>query len=255
MSPEQMRASPNLDARADIWSLGAILFELLTGRCPFEEETPARLCARVLVEEAPSLSSFSSTAPAELDAIVRRCLQKEPSARFQSVTELAGALRAFLSGEQASLRESTRLSFDVDVDIEVEPPAHNPRKTAGLALLGLSALLVIAEVGSWQFRSSPEDARWLAGNRASAAETATPVAKPIPKAPEPVAAPPQVVSAVVAPASASATVERPRAVPTHAPVGPLYYLPPVRNPAVSQGEHGSRASDAVADSPEARYGL
>ena len=55
MSPEQMRASPNLDARADIWSLGAILFELLTGSCPFEADTPAQLCTKVMVEDAPSL--------------------------------------------------------------------------------------------------------------------------------------------------------------------------------------------------------
>jgi serine/threonine protein kinase len=93
MSPEQMRASPTLDARADIWSLGAILFELLTGSCPFEADTPARLCAKVMVEDAPSLLRFSKRAPVQLDAIVRRCLQKDPAARFQTVTDLADALR------------------------------------------------------------------------------------------------------------------------------------------------------------------
>ena len=103
MSPEQMRASPNLDERADIWSLGAILFELLTGKCPFEADTPALLCTKVMVDDAPSLRSLSSSAPLELDAIVRRCLQKDPSARFQSVTELADALRDFMaSAERAS---------------------------------------------------------------------------------------------------------------------------------------------------------
>src|SRR5882724_1267560 len=102
MSPEQMRASPNLDARADIWSLGAILFELLTGKCPFDADTPAQLCTKVMVDDAPSLRSFSSRAPVELDTIVRRCLQKDPSARFQSVTDLADALRDFVAKAESA---------------------------------------------------------------------------------------------------------------------------------------------------------
>src|SRR5665811_48176 len=91
MSPEQMRASADLDARADIWSLGAILFELVTGKCPFEAETTALLATKIMLEEAPSLRAFSRAAPEALDAIVRRCLQKEPSARFQNVIELSDA--------------------------------------------------------------------------------------------------------------------------------------------------------------------
>ncbi|MEO6598831.1 MAG: serine/threonine-protein kinase, partial [Polyangiaceae bacterium] len=88
MAPEQMRAAPDLDARADIWSLGAIFYELLTARCPFEAESPAALCTKVMVDDAPSLRAFSESIPEQLDEILRRCLQKDPSARFQSVAEL-----------------------------------------------------------------------------------------------------------------------------------------------------------------------
>src|SRR5450432_707431 len=99
MAPEQMRASPHVDGRADIWSLGAVLFELLTGKCPFEGESVQVVCVNVLSIDAPSLRGFSQEAPEDLDAIVRRCLEKAPDARFQSVTELATALRNFVSAD------------------------------------------------------------------------------------------------------------------------------------------------------------
>jgi eukaryotic-like serine/threonine-protein kinase len=93
MSPEQMRASRDIDARADIWSLGAILFELLTGRCPFDGDSVPSVCAKVLGEEPLSLRELASDVPAELELIVDLCLRKAASERFQSVDELAGALR------------------------------------------------------------------------------------------------------------------------------------------------------------------
>src|SRR5450755_1893958 len=80
MAPEQMRASPSVDGRADIWSLGAVLFELLTGKCPFEGESVQVVCVNVLNVDTPSLRSFSDDAPENLDAIVRRCLEKNPEA-------------------------------------------------------------------------------------------------------------------------------------------------------------------------------
>src|SRR3954454_15395761 len=81
MAPEQMRASPDVDARADIWSLGAILFELLTGQCPFEGDTITEVCGKVLVEAPPSLSAFSTCTATELDTVIARCLQKDPNLR------------------------------------------------------------------------------------------------------------------------------------------------------------------------------
>src|SRR6188474_246088 len=78
MAPEQIRAEPNLDARADIWSLGTILFELLTGRCPFQAETVAAMYQKVLNEDPPSLLEFLPDAPKELDVIIQLCLRKDP---------------------------------------------------------------------------------------------------------------------------------------------------------------------------------
>ena len=119
MSPEQMRASLAIDGRADIWSLGAILCELLTGRCPFEGESLAVVCAKVLSDEAPSLHSLADNAPAPLVCIVARCLAKDPEQRFADVGKLATALREFASAEGKSCADrSARLASGINFKSE-----------------------------------------------------------------------------------------------------------------------------------------
>ncbi|HEX3775329.1 MAG TPA: serine/threonine-protein kinase [Polyangiaceae bacterium] len=116
MSPEQMRASPEVDARADIWSLGAVLFELLTGKSPFEGESVQVVCANVLSGEPSSLSASAEDAPEALDAILRRCLEKKPEARFESVSELAAALRDFVNSEgQSNTERGARLASGISL--------------------------------------------------------------------------------------------------------------------------------------------
>jgi serine/threonine-protein kinase len=140
MAPEQMRASPDIDARADIWSLGAILFELLTGQCPFEGETITEVCAKVLTEEPASLSQVENGAATELDHVIARCLQKDPALRYQSVNDFAAALRAWRPSE----------------DVELPEPRPRRRGSARLPLAmgALSALLALGAVGFWQTRGS-----------------------------------------------------------------------------------------------------
>jgi len=92
MSPEQMLTPSSVDAHADVWSLGVLLFELLTARLPFEGESVPQVCANVLAAPAPRPSLHCADLGPELDAIVLRCLEKEPARRFGSVSELARAL-------------------------------------------------------------------------------------------------------------------------------------------------------------------
>ena len=92
MSPEQLRSSKNVDARTDIWALGVILYELLSGRRPFRADTFSALCIQVATEPVPTLDV---PLPHGLDQVVMRCLQKDPDHRFQNVAELAAALEPY----------------------------------------------------------------------------------------------------------------------------------------------------------------
>jgi serine/threonine protein kinase len=95
MSPEQIRATSEVDARADIWALGCVLFELLTGACAFDAPTLMQLGAAILEREPVPLRRLLPEAPAELEAIISRCLEKDVEKRYQNVAELAIALYPF----------------------------------------------------------------------------------------------------------------------------------------------------------------
>jgi serine/threonine-protein kinase len=91
MCPEQAGGEP-VDARGDIYSLGAVAFFMLTGRPPFEASTVGKLISAHLTQPAPPLTAIRSDLPADLTAVVARCLDKEPKQRFQSAAELEAAL-------------------------------------------------------------------------------------------------------------------------------------------------------------------
>ncbi|HVE71855.1 MAG TPA: protein kinase [Thermoanaerobaculia bacterium] len=92
MSPEQVRAQP-LDARTDIFSFGTVLYEMLTGKSPFERDSAIETMHAVLAVDPPAPSAVQPEVPASLDAIVRHCMEKDPRERFQSARDLAFQLR------------------------------------------------------------------------------------------------------------------------------------------------------------------
>src|SRR4051812_5857690 len=102
MSPEQVRNAKQVDARADIWSLGVILHELLTGNPVFQADTLPGICAAIIADEPPPLCALREDAAPGLEAVLRRCLEKSVKQRFQSTHELMQALRPFASTSVAS---------------------------------------------------------------------------------------------------------------------------------------------------------
>ena len=97
MSPEQMRESRAADARSDVWSIGVCLYELLTGKGPFDAATLPDLFVRVLHGTPEPPQSLRPEIPAGLADIILRCLEKDPAQRFQSAVELTRALAPWAS--------------------------------------------------------------------------------------------------------------------------------------------------------------
>jgi len=94
MAPEQIRSSKQVDARTDLWSVGACLYRILTGTRPFDGKNEIDIVEGILFKEAPPLSALRRDVPPAVEAVVAKCLRKNPDERFRSARELAAALAA-----------------------------------------------------------------------------------------------------------------------------------------------------------------
>lgn len=92
MAPEQMQSARDVDGRADIWSVGAILYELISGQPPYPAESLPQLCNLLLTQDPAPLSVVRADVPPEVEEVVMRCLARQLEARWQTVPELVGAL-------------------------------------------------------------------------------------------------------------------------------------------------------------------
>jgi serine/threonine-protein kinase len=103
MSPEQVRNPRSVDARTDIWSLGTILYELLTGRVAFGGLSAPEIFAAVIESTPPLVRTYRPQIPAELESAVAWCLQRDPAARPANVSALARAIVSYGSGRWSAL--------------------------------------------------------------------------------------------------------------------------------------------------------
>jgi serine/threonine-protein kinase len=150
MSPEQLRSLPDVDCRTDVWSMGAVMYELLSGRPPFHAASIPEICAAIL-DATPAPLPVSC--PEALQAVVMRCLEKDRARRFQSMAELAAALvphapgdaRAYASRASSILRAST-LNLDVAREAGVSEAASAARSASHPFRFQSSALVAAATV-------------------------------------------------------------------------------------------------------------
>jgi serine/threonine protein kinase len=144
MSPEQVLGQA-VDHRTDIFALGAILFEMLSGQRAFRKETVADTMRGILNEETPDISQLVPAAPPALHRIVRRCLEKNREQRFQSASDLAFALEALSDSGIAGRTVTTTVQSPWSrIAAKVSREADFPHRTAVIATIACAIVLVLA---------------------------------------------------------------------------------------------------------------
>jgi serine/threonine protein kinase len=146
MSPEQAQGKP-ADERSDIYSLGAVLYEMLTGRTPFEEENPDKLLQQIAYKAPPALYEVKPDLPPTLAQIVTKAMSKRPEKRYQDAQQMALDLKRHLLRERAERRRrsiaSAAPAASPDSGPDVAPVGAGPRR---LWLVAASVLLVTLAV-------------------------------------------------------------------------------------------------------------
>jgi serine/threonine protein kinase len=164
MSPEQIRSEAKVDARSDIYALGIVLFEMLTGTKPFRADTPAKMMMQHLESPVPRLPEGKTGLPADINGVLIRAMAKDPDLRFQKASDLGNAVSDISSGKNPSLTETAATNVWKEStggsprEGAVEPStprrvakarmtARKPRKNrlvwAAIGLIGLLALLAL----------------------------------------------------------------------------------------------------------------
>jgi Tol biopolymer transport system component len=149
MSPEQVRGQP-LDARSDLFSLGAVLYEMLAGRRAFQADTAADTMTAILREEPADLHESGRMIPPALDRIVRHCLEKNPAQRFQTARDLAFSLEAAMtaSGSGPAPAAGAGTAVGADAAAATAEAAAARRAAARARLTAVAALAAGLLVGA-----------------------------------------------------------------------------------------------------------
>jgi serine/threonine-protein kinase len=234
MSPEQMRSATTVDQRSDIWSLGATLYELVTGQMAFEGSSTAEVCARVFQGEPEPIARLRPDVPYDFELVIARCIEKDISRRYTNVAELARALAPFgSSGARVSAESIARV---VEGGIEgrhawtgagtMRPTAaeilavpRRPRRVSGYLVASLVLVAAFAVVAASAARRVAPQHWW---NAVTAVATAPPpsdtfLSPPAPSASATGRAAPPSTTAFAASARPAVSAPPPPPKPHHAP--------------------------------------
>jgi len=170
MSPEQACGAP-VDARCDLFAVGVILYECLSGRRPFSGATDEKILAQVRYLHPPPPSQFNPHVPRELDIAILKALAKERDARYQSANDLLGDLRDICATLQARDQVDTRLlprHYDVPWDVMIiTSPLRRPTVSIPLVLATVLFLFWFFRPPPTMPRPSPEAMQWYEGGIAA----------------------------------------------------------------------------------------
>ncbi len=135
MSPEQVRDPKTVDPRSDVWSLGVILYELLTGFAPFASDNPLSVLAAVIADEPLSIRSLRRDVSIGLEQVILKCLDKRPSARYATVLDLAMALATHTPTGEAAVERILAIIRSADE----RAPAGRQRNGSNASTEGLES--------------------------------------------------------------------------------------------------------------------
>jgi serine/threonine protein kinase len=194
MSPEQATGD-KVDGRSDIYSLGVIVFQMLSGQQPYNADTPMGIAIKHVTEPVPEILNVNPSLPYDVDQIIRYSMAKDKNKRYATAVDLAKALNLIAFGNEGNLTSATNTGLRSGV--YKTPASQSSRGRTGLAVGGI--VLVVAVVGFFLLRNQLFAPPPIVEPTATAAPTLTPTPVPVTETASPIPFAPACAAGIVIP--------------------------------------------------------